>query len=77
MSRRSVREQAFRLVYQLDFVHDDPDNIYNNYLFKLFNVDEYEKRIIYDEVLGVYEPLAVAPSIVRPLVMEVFMETIP
>jgi len=64
MSRRSVREQAFRLVYQLDFVHDDPDNIYNNYLFKLFNVDEYEKRIIYDEFLGVYENMSEIDEII-------------
>ena len=64
MSRRSTREQAFRLVYQLEFVHDDPDNIYNNYLFKLFNVDEYEKRIIYDELLGVYENMSEIDEII-------------
>jgi len=64
MSRRSTREQAFRLIYQLDFVHDDPDNIYNNYLFKLFNTDEYEKRIIYDELLGVYENMSEIDEII-------------
>jgi len=64
MSRRSTREQAFRLVYQLEFVHDDPDNIYNNYLFKLFNVDEYEKRIIYDEFLGVYDNMSEIDEII-------------
>jgi len=58
MSRRSVREQAFRLIYQLEFVHDDPKGIFNNCSSRLRYIDEYEKRIIYDELFGVYENLA-------------------
>ena len=64
MSRRSVREQAFRLIYQLEFVHDDPKDIFNNCSSRLRYIDEYEKRIIYDELFGVYENLSEIDEII-------------
>lgn len=57
MSRKSARSHAFKLIYQLDFLIDEPDEIFENYISRFENLDEYEKNIIYDEFIGIYHNL--------------------
>lgn len=57
MSRKSARSHAFKLIYQLDFLIDEPDEIFENYISRFENLDEYEKNIIYDEFIGIYQNL--------------------
>ncbi len=57
MSRKFARTHAFKLIYQLNFNIENPDEIFDNYINRIKNFDEHEKIIIHDEFYGVYENL--------------------
>lgn len=65
MSRTAARSHAFKLVFIYEFLHSDPDEIFEIYLSRHFKkVDEYEKRIIYDEFIGISENLGEIDEII-------------
>lgn len=57
MSRKFARTHAFKLIYQLNFTLENPDEIFDNYISRIKNFDEHEKIIVHDEFYGVYENL--------------------
>ena len=66
MSRTSVRRHAFKLIFMFEFLHSDIDNMFNVYASNfLKEFDEYEKRIIYDELNGVCENLGEIDEIIN------------
>ena len=66
MSRTSVRRHAFKLIFMFEFLHSDIDNMFNIYVSNfLKESNEYEKRVIYDELNGVCENLEEIDEIIN------------
>lgn len=64
MSRKSARTHAFKLIYQLDFLQKDIDEIYDFYSPHFGNYNDEEKLIIQDEFFGVAENLSYINEII-------------
>ena len=59
MSRTAARRHAFKLIFMFEFLHRDQNEVFENYLYDFApEINEYDRGIIYDEFIGVYENLS-------------------
>lgn len=59
MSRTAARGHAFKLIFMFEFLHSDQDEVFENYLSDFAqDINEYDRGVIYDEFIGVYENLS-------------------